>query len=345
MSPDLISLLKDQFACCVKILNLVSDDEKVEAVIHIGTALEGFHPICGVKLIKEESLTVPLDLELGCGTEYFEKHVKQENILEAEDIKPDVNELLVQDGEDLNSVNYFNVEEPLHQGVDKIEQDHENKLNELFRIARNCGIDESLIEEVLSSSYGNSSVKQLKLNEDKDKTGRACDDLEQVSEDELTVETEEDTESKEAAISQEVMKEKTSAPVGNEKIETFETQLMSHACVICHKADYSGLISQRLSQIKSHYCLHFRRNILHIFKNKIRDSICLVNGCGRAISDSNEDARPNLARHIGSAHNKIYEILKQKGHTLEFLKVKAVKVPIAEARGRIGVKVRTKMKK
>ena len=39
MSIQLFSLLKDQFACCVKLLILISDDDKAEAVTHIETVL------------------------------------------------------------------------------------------------------------------------------------------------------------------------------------------------------------------------------------------------------------------------------------------------------------------
>ena len=107
-----------------------------------------------------------------------------------------------------------------------------------------------------------------------------------------------------------------SAP--NPRTTNIKDELMSHTCVVCRKTDFGGLISQRLRSVKDHYCAHFMAEILDLFQNKIRGNTCLVKGCGTTIADTQE----THARHIGSTHNKIYKILKLKGHKLEFLKPK-----------------------
>merc|ERR1712034_113165 len=55
----------------------------------------------------------------------------------------------------------------------------------------------------------------------------------------------------------------------------------------------------KMTSIKAHYCIHFREEILDLHKG---------------------DKKQNLARHIGTKHNKIYKILKLRGHKIEFLR-------------------------
>jgi len=95
---------------------------------------------------------------------------------------------------------------------------------------------------------------------------------------------------------------------------------LNHSCVICNKNDFAGSNdNNKLTAIKAHYCNHFMAEILDLHKNEIMGNVCMVDRCNMTIVDKGEKKR-NLARHIGTKHNKIYKIMKLRGHKIDFLK-------------------------
>ena len=77
MFLELMCQLKEQFGCCVKILNMISDQDKIEAIQYIKTVLAEF------------DLNFKANSD-GCKEEYFEESVKKE---EEEDVKPDASKI------------------------------------------------------------------------------------------------------------------------------------------------------------------------------------------------------------------------------------------------------------
>jgi len=109
-------------------------------------------------------------------------------------------------------------------------------------------------------------------------------------------------------------------PIHSSPIIPKKTMAQNHACVICNKNDFSGSNdNNRLTAIKAHYCNHFMAEILDLHKNEIMGNTCMVDMCNMTIMDKGEKKR-NLARHIGTKHNKIYKIMKLRGHKIDFLK-------------------------
>lgn len=92
LESELLCLLKDQFDCCVKVLESISDDEKVEAVKYIKTKLGEIEQ----KVVKVEKFEASSKLEEHSLTkeEYFEF----EEGIEKEEAEPDINEGLNEGG-------------------------------------------------------------------------------------------------------------------------------------------------------------------------------------------------------------------------------------------------------
>jgi len=105
---------------------------------------------------------------------------------------------------------------------------------------------------------------------------------------------------------------------------------INHSCLICSKSDFSGSNdNNKLTSIKAHYCNHFTEEILDLHKSEIMGNTCMISQCNMTIMDKGSKKR-NLARHIGTKHNKIYKIMKLRGHRLEFLKNKDEKTKLKE---------------
>jgi len=370
----------------MKLLDLISYDDKLEAVKHIETVLVEFSQSYVGKLIKQEYDVKPDEQALEKFSnfgEYFEKEIKQGDSAEEEDIKPDISELLMHNEVDVHKEIktevtvmeeaekqdiegcFSDVQNTAHQKVSEQVKAKEHKVNKVERISRSSrklslqkagqkldeNIDEQISEE-LSTDKEKETVSEFP------KRQRSTDGLNLASEPvdsclDMSLVKRSKRVKRPGALK---ASDLTCVPVPRNGAESeksersspltpnFKVELMSHACVVCRKTDFGGLISQRLTRIKEHYCAHFRAEILDLFKNKIRGNTCLVEGCSTTISDSLE-TQPNIARHIGSAHNKIYEILKLRGHKLEFLKPKKEKLHIGTVRSIIGVRIPSKNKK
>jgi len=94
MSSQLLSLLKDQFACCVKLLKLISDDDRLEAVKHMETVLAEFRKSSKGKDEPDEQNHHDENLNT---EEYTERDIKQEE--EDDDIQIAIDKPLVNDNE------------------------------------------------------------------------------------------------------------------------------------------------------------------------------------------------------------------------------------------------------
>jgi len=377
MSSELFCLLKDQFACCMKLLNLISDEDKLEAVKHIEAVLVEFNKSYVGSVIKQEYDVKPDEQELDKFSnfgEYFEKDNHGDSA-EEKDIKLDISELLMHAEIDMHKEIktegcFSDVQNTAHQKVTEQVKEHKVK------ISRSSGklslqkaeqkltktIDEQFNEEVSTDKESVSRYPKRDRSTGAPESVNSCLDMSPVKigkrvkkhgalkASDLTYVA--DREKSERTSCQFTEKKDLSSKTFPSSISTnydpnlctHKVKLMSHACVVCRKTDFGGLISQRLRRVKEHYCAHFRSEILELFKNKIRGSTCLVEGCSTTISDTLE-TQPNIARHIGSAHNKIYEILKLRGHKLEFLKPKKEKLHIGTVRSIIGVRIPSKNKK